>query len=304
MKTLLRFSCLFALALVCQMGMAQEDDGQPDTPSLNVKITKTQWATIGYQNGESIGTVTMTGAEAFDHIEAEIRCDEDADEYITFANVNTNGGKLVCFSPEGTRYDLYNGYHYNLIVKGFDVPYYGVQPVCTDTIKFVGEGKEPPRYSYMTVTNVGLQPNDMFLHGYWTNGKTFDVTFSVPVSRVNVWCALGFDGTVGLTASKKSADGTVWTVFLTDDVVNMEGSFCVMIQAWDADGVMARGENGDRAFFFNLCAPDPNHPTAIDKLASQGGKAAIYTLAGMRIEAAAMQKGHVYVVDGKKRLCR
>ena len=50
--------------------------------------------------------------------------------------------------------------------------------------------------------------------------------------------------------------------------------------------------------------PTGDQPQAIDKLANLNARTAIFTLDGMRIEAAAMQKGHVYVVDGKKRLCR
>lgn len=268
-------------------------------PAIVANITKTSWATIGTQYGETIGTVSMTGTDAFDHIEAEIRCVEDADQYITFANVNTNGGSLICYAPEGSLYHLNKGYHYLLIVKGFDVPYYGVAPVATDTIAFVGEGKEPTTYSDIVISEVHLKPNTMMVNGYDINGSTFDVTFSAPVSRVQAWWAKGFEGSERFTAEKKTEDGLTWTIIMSEDAATTEGSVNVMITAWDKNGVQVKGETGDHAFAYNLFISSSD-PTGILTLAKAEAQGRIFTLAGIRIQAAQMKKGVTYIVNGKK----
>ena len=232
---------------------------------VELEVTKTSWSSIGNQDGEVVATVKCD-ITPFDHFEAEIRCQEDPDQYITFANLNSSQGSLVCYTWEGGYYDLNKGYHYTLIVKAFDVPYYGVEPCETVTYEFVGTGKEPAVYSDIQIVNVDLVEDILLYHGYDIDGTTFDVTFSEPVSKVNVWAAKGMAGSIPCSAEQKSDDGTVWTIILTDGVLSQEGSSNIMIQAWDANGVLARGENGDHAFGYNLFIAesdpntDPNNP--------------------------------------------
>lgn len=271
-------------------------------PTIALNITKTSWAIIGAQNGETIGTVSMEGAEAFDHIEAEIRCVEDPDQYITFANTNVNGGDLVCYAWEGGHYDLNMGYHYILTVKGFDVPYYGVKPVAETTYEFVGTGKVAEKLNMnLDIANVDLKEDWLMLNAYELNGTTFDVTFTEPVSVVKTWMALGQDGTQNITATKKSEDGTVWTINMPEDITTWEGAVNVMIQAWDAEGVQAKAWNGDHAFGLNLIVTNstPDDADAIMAVGATANKV-VYTLGGVRINAKDMVKGQTYIVNGVK----
>lgn len=290
----------------CQftVNVTKEKEVEPaGDPEIVLNITKTNWAQIGSENGETIGSVELKNANAFDHFEAEIRCQEDPDQYITFANTDVNGGNLTCHTWEGGHYTLNKGYHYTLIVRAFDVPYYGAEPIAVATYEFVGTGAAAAKYSDVELVKVDLPKDDLLYHGYDLSVTSFDVTFSAPVSKVKVWAAMGFDGSVNHTAQKKSEDGTVWTVILSEDVLVEEGSINLMIQAWDATGVLAKGWNGDHAFDLNLIVSnsDPDGLKAIEM--AYAGKA-VYTLNGMRVQPGQMKKGQVYIVNGKKVLVK
>lgn len=269
-------------------------------PELVLNITKTTWAQIGAEAGEVIGTAELKNAKEFDHIEFEIRCAEDPDQYISFANMRTNGGNIVCYCWEGGHYTLNKGYHYTLTAQAFDVPYYGATPVAVATYEFVGTGAEAAKYSDVELVKVDLPEDALLFHGYDLKLTSFDVTFSAPVSKLNVWGAMGMDGSVKYTAQKKSEDGTVWTIILSDEILNEEGSVNLMIQAWDAQGVMAKGWNGDHAFDLNLIINLIDDPDAIRALNAVATGAPVYTISGTRIAAKQMQKGQVYIVNGKK----
>lgn len=270
-------------------------------PEVILAITKTDWSKIGNQNGEAIGTALLKGAEVFDHIEAEIRCKEDADQYISFANLLTNGGKLTCYAWEGGSYDLNKGYHYTLTVKAFDVPYYGVEPVAVATYEFVGTGIEAVVYSDIDIAKVDLEEEPILFNGYKIDKTSFDVTFSAPASNVSCWLAMGMDGSVSCSAKKKSEDGTVWTILLPEDILSYEGSVNLMVQAWDASGVLAKGWNADHAFDFNLSigTSDPEEDAIKAIEMAYAGKP-VYTLSGVRIKASQMKKGQVYIINGVK----
>lgn len=285
-----------------------EEDDQPgdgDEESLSpikLDITKTDWSTIGSDRGEVIGTATLSDEFTFDHMEFEIRCQEDTDQYITLSNLNTNGGKIVCFCWEGGHYDLYKGYHYSLIAKGFDVPYYGVAPVAVDTFEFVGTGIEPIIYSDLECVGLALEADELLYHGYKLVAREFDVTFSAPVSRAKAWLAAGFDGSIACEINKKSEDGTVWTVVLPESVMSDEGSLNLMIQAWDTSGVLAKGWNGDHAFDFNLFLDGsaPDDLRAIRVIENVFAQQKVYNLSGQRMGAGRMKRGQVYIVNGQK----
>lgn len=283
----------------CEFTFTATEPAPAPKPYLVVNLTKTSWATLGNQNGEVIGTAKLENADAFDHIEAEIRCVEAPSQYITFSNVNTNGGNIVCYTWEGGHYDMNYGYHYLLIVKAFDVPYYGVEPIATDTIEVVGAGSEAVKYSDVEVVKLELKENPLLYHGYDINGTTFDVVFSEPVRIVSAWGAMGFDGSLSFSAQKKSEDGTVWTIVMPETVLSLEGSINVMIKAWDADYLMSRGWNGEHAFDFNLSISPADDPTAIKSM-NIAADASVYTLSGVRINAAQMKKGDIYIINGVK----
>ncbi len=276
------------------------ENAQPEGIELN--IIKTDWATIGSENGEVIATVGGN-FNPFDHFEAEIRCEEDPEQYISFPYVNSIGGKLICWTWEGGHYDLNAGYHYSLIVKAFTVPYYGAEPVATTVYEFVGTGVEVAKFSDIELAKVDLEQNAILYHGYNVSGNTFDVTFSAPVSKVAVWWAKGQDGTENFSAEQKSEDGTVWTIIMPENITSTEGSVNVMIQAWDAEGVMAKGENGDNAFALNLfiaeSVPEDGPEVAIKNIMANP-TAEVRTLTGIIIKAAQMQKGNIYIINGKK----
>lgn len=274
-------------------------------PELVLNITKTDWSKIGSENGEVIGTAELKNAEVFDHIEAEILCVEDPDQYISFSNLTTNGGNLTCYCWEGGNYTLNKGYHYTLIVRAFDGPFYGLLPVATATYEFVGTGAEAIKYCDINLTGVSLKANSLLLNGYDADGQTFDVTFSEPVSKVKAWMAMGFDGAKTIEAAKKNDEGTVWTITLPESALTDEGSINVMFQAWNAAGVQAKGENGDHAFGINIIVKLVDDPTVIKNIVTTlGENAAVYTAAGARINANMMKSGNVYVINGKKMMVK
>ena len=282
----------------CEFTVTVTGEAPVAEPEIVLNITKTNWSKIGSESGEAIGTAELKGGDAFDHIEAEIRCQEDPDQYITFANLRTNGGNLMCYAWEGGSYTLNKGYHYTLIVRAFDVPYYGVEPIAVATYEFVGTGAEAIVYSDIELTKVDLPENDLLYHGYDLKVTSFDVTFSAPVSKVKVWGAMGMDGSINYSAAKKSEDGTVWTILLNEDILNEEGSVNLMIQAWDAAGVQAKGWNGDHAFDMNLIVNLDDDAIRSIEMASAGKE--IVTLSGMRVKASQMKKGQIYIINGKK----
>lgn len=274
-------------------------------PEIALNITKTDWSKIGSDNGEVIGTAELKNAEAFDHFEAEIFCAEDPDQYITFANLNVNGGNLTCYCWEGGSYTLNKDYHYTIIVKAFDAPYYGLLPVATATYEFVGTGAEAVKYCDIQVAEVSLKENPLLYHGYDVDGQTFDVTFSEPVSKVVAWMAMGFDGAKSIEAAKKSEDGKVWTITLPESVLADEGSINVMFQAWNAEGVQAKGENGDHAFDLNIIVTLVDDPDAIENIIAKfGAESTVYTTTGARIKANMMKRGNIYIIRGKKVLVK
>ncbi len=285
-------SCQFTVTVTKEQQVEPAGD-----PEIVLNITKSSWSKIGSESGEAIGTAELKNAIAFDHIEAEIRCQEDPDQYISFANLMQNGGQLKCYCWEGGSYTLNKGYHYTLTVKAFDVPYYGVAPIAVATYEFVGTGAEAVTYNAdLHIAQVGLTPNALLVNGYELNTNSFDVTFSESVSRVKAWGAMGMDGSVNYSAQKKSDDGTVWTIILNDDVLNDEGAINLMIQAWDAKGVQAKGENGDHAFGLNLILSQTDAIRLVDMAHAK----VVYTLGGARIPANQMKKGQVYVINGMK----
>lgn len=248
---------------------------------LAVTLTKTDWKRVGSENGENVCIATLAEGQAFDHFEAEIRCTEDPTQYVTFAAAYTNPGTLTCYDSQ----PLYKGYHYTLIVKAFDVPYYGVAPIATYEYAFVGEGVTPTPYNHeMTVESVALEPCDFLLHGYYSTETAFDVTFTEPATKVVSWWAQGFDGSVKVDAVQKSEDGKTWTLTLPGDFLGTEGAANVMIQAWDAEGVQMFGENGDHAYSINIqYGTAPEDPSGIAGVTTSAAPQPIYNLAGQRI---------------------
>lgn len=271
MKKLL-FSLLL-LMLASGLAMAGMMSGAPAEAAassqeggatITLNITKTSWAIIGSQNGESIGTAKLEGAEGFDHIEAEIRCAEDPDQYITFADVNTNGGALTCYAWEGGRYDLNKGYHYTLTVKAFDVPYYGVDPIATTTYEIVGTGK-----AAQAVVDIAASVSNAKLgvYGYImpANGQV-EVTFAAPVKNAKAWIAMGQDGSQNVTISQKDGEGKVWSVDLAS-FLGEEGSINLNVTAYDKEtGNPIKGEFSDHSFAFNVsCNPEGGELDPIDE---------------------------------------
>lgn len=264
----------------------------------NVKISfdcaKTSWASIGNLNGEDIGTVTVTGS-TIDHIEASIMCKEDADQFITFANIYGDNGSLKCYTGSDAPYELNNGFHYTLTIVAFDVPYYGVPPIATYTYDFVGTGAEATVYCDMQMT-VNLQ-SDIFGLGYILKGTSFDVTFSEKVSRVKAWWPQGQDGSTDLTANKKSDN--VWTINLPSKAMSEEGSLNIMIQAWNANGVQARGERGNgHAWGFNVL-PSGGIPDGIEETINDAQSISnrVYNINGQEVKA---DNRGIIIKDGKK----
>lgn len=272
---------------------SSEDKGYyANDVEVKLNITKNSWATIGAENGEVVGTVELKNSNKFDHFEAAIRCTEDPDQYITFADCMVNGGQLVCYAWEGGHYTLNKGYHYTLTVEAYDEPYYGILPVATATYNFVGTGAEATKYCDITITNVGLTPNSLLINGYNYNGD-FDVTFSAPVARVESWWAMGQEGTKRLSATKKSKDGTVWTINLGSALEDIEGAANIQITAWNAEGLQIQGEGGDHSFALNIIVSggedDPVTAIATIHAAINAGEAQIYSVNGTKLDK--LQRG-------------
>ncbi len=325
-----------------------EETIQPDPdPAIVLSITKTEWNILGNENGEVVGSV-HSNIDPFHHFESSISCQEDPDQFIPLAMVFSTEGNLVCTTWANGHYDLNAGYHYTLTVRAYDVPFYGAEPVAVSTYSFVGEGVSPTNYADITVASISLEENDLLYHGYNISTESFDITFSESISKVKAWWAKGFDGSQKLSVAQKSDDGKVWTITFPEGMLGSEeGSISVMIQAWDIFGIMAKGNNGDNAFDYNLIVtqgssneddnqneddnnnpdetpddpgtdnPDDtpgdnptNDPTIDDgpEVAIKapsiplGASTKIYTLSGVRINASQMQKGKMYIINGKKKL--
>lgn len=230
------------------------NDGPEEGASGDVKIalniTKTNWSKIGAVAGETVGIIS-SDATVIDHYSVSITCDDDPDQFISFADLYNASGEIKCYCPEAGAYDLFNGQHYTLHAYAFDVPYYGAEPVGEYVYKFVGTGKTPTLYKDGVSIAVGLQLNSKGL-GYDINGDSFDITFSEPVSTVKAFWAMGLDGSMPFVATQKSADGTVWTITLTSDATTAEGSVNVNIVATDMNGLQLRNACDIRPFGFDV----------------------------------------------------
>lgn len=292
----IRIVCTMALMVVAIVTNAAID--------IKFNCSKNTWSTIGNENGEVIGTVTVVGIDNFDHVEAEIRCKEDPYQYITLSNIYKNGSSLMCYTWEGGHYDLTYGYHYTMTIKAFDVPWYGALPVAATTYSFVGTGAAAIPYCDIEMTGVSLAPNDVVLNGYNINGTTFDVTFSAPVSRVEAWWAQGFDGAEYFSTSKKSADGRTWTVQMSDQVLFAEGSVCIMVTAWNRQDIQIRGDNADHAYALNIVVSDSSPDiTGINNVTTRRPRRPMFNMAGERLSPDQPHKG-IIVIDGKKWLMK
>lgn len=277
---------------------ATADDESPE-PSIVLNITKSEWASIGNDKGEAIGFVQYINGSDFDHFSAEIRCQEDADQYITFADVTTNGDSLRCYTWEGGHYTLNNGYHYTITVEAFDVPYYGVPPVATATYEFVGTGEEVEKFCEMEVTGVSMTVNDLMLDGYYSNGNTFEITFNEPASSVTAWVAMGMDGSNYASAAPKNTDKTIWTITLPNETLDFDGSVNVLIQVWNADGVQAKGTNSEHAFCYNIVIV-PITDGIINAGRGEKENKCIFSINGKRINNIESMKEGIYIIGGKK----
>lgn len=290
MNKLIRISCVLAVLLFSTARtMAQ---------SIVFNCTKTTWNAIGHSDGEAIGTVELTGDGMFDHFEAEIWCQDDPDQYITFANCNTNGGQLVCYAWEGGHYDLNADYHYTLIIKAFDTPYYGLPPVATKTINFIGTGIPGTPYCNITLTNIGLSTNSAIENGYTHTFQPFNVTFSEPVSRVEAWCEIARTGSVDIETTKNSSDGRTWSINGAMVPFGTENGIAnLVVTAWNSRGIQMRGVYA-HGYPINLVAT----PTGIDSAISNVDDAQFraYNLTGQRVNGNG-QKG-ICIINGKKTL--
>ena len=217
---------------------------------IELNITKKDWATIGNENGEVIGTVNSS-IDPFDHYEAEIRCKEDADQYISFANIYKIKGDITCYSFEGGHYDLNEGYHYTLTVKAFDVPYYGAKPVATTTYEFVGTGVKAASFADVTAT-IDLAKNAQGLGYDLSENGIIGVQFSAPVKNASAWVAMGFDGSRKLSITPADSEGKKWTIDASS-FIGDEGSFDLHVTAYDiASGLQIRGLDADHSFYFSV----------------------------------------------------
>lgn len=290
-KTTRLISIIVVFFAVCMAASAQ---------SITFNCTKSSWSTIGSQNGENIGTVRLNGTSEFDHFEAEIKCQEDPDQYITFANCNTNGGSLICYAWEGGHYDLNKDYHYTITIRAYEYPYYNTKPVATLTKSFIGTGVDGIPYSNVTVQSVSLKSNGLIYNGYTYKGGNFDVTFTEPVSKVEVWCEIIRTGVVELKATKKSADSRTWTINPSAITVEQESIANLMVTAWDMRGIQMRGESS-HAYPINLVN---STVTGINEAIECEAEAqsAVFNLAGQRVNAAT-HKG-ISIINGKKVLTK
>lgn len=221
--------------------------------TISFDISKTDWATIGNPEGESIGTVT-SDVTNIDHYRFEIKCKEDPEQFISFNDLYAQSGNIVCTSFENGSYTLNKGYHYTLYIYAYDVPYYGVEPVCTTQYEFVGTGVAPILYNEdIKVVGINLKANSFGL-GYDMNGNTFDITFSAPVAKVVAFWAQGLYGSTNFVATPKNAERTVWTITMSDDISSAEGSINVNIVAYDNNGLELRAANDVHPYAFNIVA--------------------------------------------------
>lgn len=264
--------------------------------NIALNITKNEWKTIGSQNGEVVCSVSCD-AEVFDHYYSFIKCVEDPDIFISFADLKDVSGNLTCYAWEGGSYDLYEGYHYTLTVQAFDSPFYSALPVATAVYEFVGTGKAPAVYNDVLVVDSLSLAYDSKFDGFQVDGNSFDVTFNAPVSQINAWAALGFDGSQALTAQKKNEEGTVWTITMPSSLTSQEGAINIEMQLWDANGVMARGTTGDHGFAFNIILSNSD-PDAIATVSADEKNGAVYSLNGVKVNA--VNKGGMYIINGKK----
>lgn len=272
--------------------------GQEDAPSTGIQfnITKTNWTKVGSENGEVIGTATLKNAAKFDHFEFDIVCEEDPEQYITIASKLTNPALIECFDPQ----HLYQGYHYTLRAQAFSVPYYGAAPIATAEYKFVGQGIEAPRYADIDVAATSLTPDP--LGGYIAYSHEIEVTFTAPVAQAKAWNAGGFDGSTTLDIVQKDAEGYVWTVILPKNTLNAGDAdvYDVNIVVWDANGLKAKGWNGDNSFAFSVLMMDKG--TGVKDLKMADSRQDIrYNMLGQRVKKNA--KG-LLIVNGKKTLIR
>lgn len=220
-----------------------------DDQNITLNVTKTNWDVIGSEQGEVVATVN-SNLDPFDHYEAEIRCSEDPEQYISFANLNSIEGELMCFCYEGGHFDLYKDYHYTLTVKAFDVPYYGVQPKVTATYDFLGTGIEAPKYADVTAT-IDLEQNIMGLGYNLPADGMIEVHFSAPVTGVKAWVALGFEGSRTLYAYSMP-EGLTWIVDASE-FIGSQGSFDLHVTGFDiATGYPIKGLDGDHSFAFTI----------------------------------------------------
>lgn len=111
-----------------------------DDVVINVDITKNDWDKIGTTVGETIGTVS-SNIPNFDHYRFTISSEEDSESFISFDDLKTIEGKIVCTSPRNEGYSLNDGTNYTLTINAYDVPTFGAEPVATQTFNFVGSGK-------------------------------------------------------------------------------------------------------------------------------------------------------------------
>lgn len=235
-----------------------EEGGEVGQNSVNITldITKASWETLGYESGESIGTVTCDNESVVDHYSFYLTCDEDPEQFISFSDLNRtridNGEHgIVCYTPTGS-YDLYSGQHYTLKVYAYDTPQYGAKPIGETTYHITGTGKQPIVYNTdIDIVSVGLEKNALGL-GYDYASSTIDITFSAPVSGMKSWWAMGQDGSIAFTAKQKNALGTVWTITMTEDVASAEGAINVNFVATDSEGHQLKAACDNHPYAFNV----------------------------------------------------
>lgn len=263
-------------------------------PTITFNITKTNWTRVGSDNGETIGSATLANSTLFDHFEFEITCEEDPDQYITIAASLSNPGTITCYDPR----KLYKGYHYTLRAKAFDVPYYGVAPIAVAEYQFEGQGEAAPVFADIEIAAIDL--TESILGGYVTNKRSFDVTFTAPVSKAEAWNAAGMLGSNPVDIVQKDAEGLVWTITLPESNATSGevDSYNINIVVWDANGVKAKGWNADNSFVYSVLYEGVTGINGINAASAQTAK---YNLAGQRINN--RTKG-IVIVDGKKTLLR
>lgn len=251
---------LVALMLILSLSTALANAYANEDPAISLKITKTNWSSIGSKDGETIGSVSCN-IDPFDHFEAEIRCSEDPDQFIPFSNIFSRQGNLVCYSFEGGNFPLNKDYHYTLTVKAFDVPYYGVQPKATETYSFVGTGEKAKEYADISITT-NLEVNAQGLGYNMPSDGIIVVTFSSAVNNPKAWAALGMDGSHNLSVYSIGNEGRTWGIDISE-YKDEEGGVDIHITAYDvATGNQIRGQDGEHSFAFAIfCSASTDTPT-------------------------------------------